>query len=68
MFCLYPLSLSGFDPDSQNIFFRRDRTGKFFIVCAGGAVGHVEIQDHPVSGEDLGIDVPSPFIRLLSVG
>ena len=60
--------LAGSDLDFQEIFFRRDGTGKLIVVSTGGRVGHVEIQHHSIPGKDRGIDISSPLIRLLSVG
>ena len=40
---LFKIFLAGLDLDIQHIFSWRKRTDKFFVIGAGGIIGHIKI-------------------------
>ncbi len=53
--------------DIEHILPGRKDADEFFIVGAGGIIGHVEVQYHLIAWQDLGINVSSPTISLASI-
>ena len=52
----------------QRILFRGKGADKSAIISTGRVIGHIEIQDHLIPVQDLGIDIPSSLIGLFPVG
>ncbi len=60
----FKISFTGSDFDLQHIFSWRDDANEFFVIRTRGMISHIEVQNHLVIRQDLGIDIPSAFVGL----